>query len=111
MKLGAALAVLEAQQIDISSSDNDEIYELLQEHGYIWHTGKRIWEKHAIKPSVFDDSKAGYVRVRVAASPERIEEAVNVIAGYFPEVLEVSEKYYNSKDIGVRVYLLVKLGS
>lgn len=63
-----------------------------------------------IKSSIFDNAKDGYVRIRVMANADRIDEVVNVVSGYFPEVLEISNYYPNRDDAGVRVYLLVKLG-
>jgi hypothetical protein len=95
----------------LSGYENDEIYALLQERNYLWNSRTQTWEQKVIKPSVFDNADEGYVRIRIMASPERIDEVMYVVSGYFPEVLEVSGQYPNREDVGVRVYLLVKLGN
>jgi len=110
-KFLSAAKILSSMGMAISGCKQDEIYELLQEKNYLWNVKTQSWEQHANKPSVFDDANEGFVRIRIMASPERIDEATKLVTGYCPEVLEVSEPYHNSKNRGVSVYLLVKLGN
>lgn len=87
----------------------DEIYEFLQNHDYLWDSKTKSWSKKVLKPSIFDNPDDGFVRIRIMAHPDNLPKIEGLIDLAFDSVIEVSKPYPNREDVGQRVYLLVKL--
>lgn len=87
----------------------DEIYEFLGKHDYLWNSKTKEWHKKVVKPSIFDNPEDGFARIRIMAHPDNIAQIEQLIDLAFDDCLEVSKQYPNREDVGVRVYLLVKL--
>ncbi|MEO1289079.1 MAG: hypothetical protein AAFV93_15045 [Chloroflexota bacterium] len=115
-KYREAVKTIQYQALDVSSTENADVYEALEEQNYFWSSKKGTWEykKHTPSTSVFqadDGEPTGIIKLRVMSHPDDLREAlkrVKQISGL--RIIEISEKTYpNRKGSGVRKYVTALL--
>lgn len=96
-------------------SENEALYEILENKGFWWNGKKKAWEKEATRPSttIFADKKGkptGIMRLRLMCHPQEVKWLIDALYDnpHFT-IIEVSEKTYkNRHGAGERAYLTIK---
>lgn len=89
-----------------ASIPSDQLYQALQDKGYIWDAQAVEWKLGST--SIFKDEfgePSGVIRLRVMAHQQDVHQAVHALQGSNLKIVEVSEPYPNRKGAGVRVYV------
>lgn len=91
----------------IETNNQEELYALLQQHGFFWNSDSKVWEEFDIQDA---DDATKLIMVRVWADAEIVEEAADEIVGKVKrqwEIVERSQPYQcrPPKQREARVYL------